>query len=501
MSAATKPVIGVVGAGTMGRGIAQVFVQAGHRVLFHDTAAPALEAACTFIGDMLTRAVAKDRMTQAEADAAIARLEPVDSLDGFVPCDVVIEAIVEALEPKQALFTKLADILRNDAILATNTSSLAATRIAAPVPGPERVIGLHFFNPVPLMKLVEVIPGLRTRPDLVAEMTTLIDGIGHTPVTATDSPGFLVNHAGRGLYTEGLRLLQEGVATPHQIDDVMREAAGFRMGPFELLDLTGLDVSFPVMQSIYEQFWQEPRFRPSPTPPLRVAAGLLGRKTGEGFYRYDAGKIIRPAPVEVPDIALPPIYVAPGDGAAELTQTLLDAGVTPCDSPAPEVLLLVSPLGRDATSMALDLDLDPTRTVAIDPLFGLAGRRTVMTTPVTRPEMRDAAFAALARGGKGVTVIHDSPGFVAQRMVATITNIACEIAQARIATPEDIDRATMLGLGYRIGPLALGDQLGPARIMTILTALQEATGDPRYRPSLWLKRRAALGVSLLTPEG
>ena len=494
----SREAIGVVGTGTMGRGIAQVFAEAGHRVVLHDADPAALVAATAFIHGMIDRGAERGRHTAAGAAAAKARLEPVADLAAFAPCAMIVEAIVEALEPKQRLFTRLAAIAPQ-AILATNTSSLPVTAIAAGTPDPTRVAGLHFFNPVPLMKLVEVIPGLRTDPAIPNRLTALVESIGHVPVRAADTPGFLVNHAGRGLSTEGLRIVQEGVADFDAIDAVMREAAGFRMGPFELLDLTGLDVSFPVMRSIYEQFWHEPRFRPSPLPPLRVAAGLHGRKTGEGFYRYEGQTIVRPAEPPVPEVAIPRVQVA-GD-AGDLAAALGVEWISARDTAEPGALILVAPLGDDATTTAAALGLDPTRVVAVDTLFGLDGRRTAMTTPVTTPTMRDAAHALLARDGHKVTVIHDSPGFIAQRMVATIVNIASDIAQQRIAAPGDIDRAVTLGLGYPTGPLALGDRLGPGRILAVLEALQRITGDPRYRPSLWLRRRAMLGVSLLTPEG
>jgi 3-hydroxybutyryl-CoA dehydrogenase len=490
----TGETIGVVGAGTMGRGIAQLFSEAGHRVVFHDADPAALEAACGFIATMIDRGAAKGRHTARAAAAAKARLVPVAGLDAFAPCDVIVEAIVEALEPKQQLFTALAAIAPQ-AVLATNTSSLPVTAIAAGTPCPGRVAGLHFFNPVPLMRLVEVIPGLRTDAGVAERLEALVAGTGHVAVRAADTPGFLVNHAGRGLYTEGLRIVQEGIAEPHQVDAVMREAAGFRMGPFELLDLTGLDVSYPVMRSIYEQFWHEPRFRPSPLPPLRVAAGLLGRKSGEGFYRYDDGQIVRPPEPPVPAVALPRVQVA-GEGGA-LAEALGVEWLSPRDAPDPDALILVAPLGEDATATAVGLGLNARQVVAVDTLFGLDGRRTMMTTPVTTPAARDAAHVLLAQGGHGVTAIADSPGFIAQRMVATIVNIACEIAQQRIATPEAVDRAVTLGLGYPVGPLALGDRLGPGRVLAILDALHRSTGDPRYRASPWLRRRALLGAGLL----
>ena len=496
--------LGVVGAGTMGRGIVQLFAQAGYRVLLHDAVEGAAEQARGFIAGMFDRAAEKGRMTSAAAEAAKDRIALAGELRDLAGCGVVIEAIVEALEPKQQLFTDLAKLLPADAVLATNTSSLSVSEIAAAVPGPERVAGLHFFNPVPLMKVAEVIHGLRTDPKVVDLLCELVAASGHKAVVATDTPGFLVNHAGRGLYTEGLQILRDGIATPAVIDATLREAAGFRMGPFELLDLTGLDVSFPVMQQIYGQFWQEPRFRPAPFLAQRVAAGLVGRKRGEGWYRYRDGKIQRPEEDAVPVVDLPPIWISPDDGARSrlLTDAVAAAGVTPSsdETPTKDALCLVAPLGQDATETILRRGLDPARSLAVDTLVGLEGRRTVMATPATDPTYRVAAQALFARGGQAVSVIHDSPGFIVQRVLATVINIACEIAQQRIASPADIDTAVTLGLGYPKGPLAWGDALGPARIVEILHALEVATGDPRYRVSPWLRRRARLGLSLLTPE-
>jgi len=364
---------------------------------------------------------------------------------------------------------------------------------------------MHFFSPVPLMKIVEVIEGVRTEPGACARLVELARAFGHLPVRARDTPGFLVNHAGRAYGTEALRLLSEGVAEFHEIDDVLREAAGFRMGPFELLDLTGLDVSQPVMESIYRQFYEEPRFRPSPLLLQRRLGGLLGRKSGRGFYAYTDGirqPVASPVPPKAQDTR---VWVSRASGEARsriesLVAALggrLDAG----DRPAPDALCVLAPWGPDATAAALAEGLDARRCVAIDAWFGLASRRTVMTTPVTEPAIRAAAHGLFAADGVPVSVIHDCPGYIAPRVVAQVVNVACDIAQQRIATPDDIDRAVTLGLGYRKGPLAMGDEMGPARVLEMLLSLQSFYGDPRYRPSPWLARRARLGVSLSTPEG
>ena len=340
-----------------------------------------------------------------------------------------------------------------------------------------------------------------TAPAVTDALVGLGTRMGHFAAVTKDTPGFLVNHAGRGYGTESLRILGEGVADCADIDRILTGAAGFRMGPFELLDLIGIDISHAVMESLYGQFYQEPRFRPSVLPRQLVSANLLGRKTGRGFYTYADGKPILPAEEPLPEAAPLPLWISRRnpEGAERLARTLDGAERDTGERPGAGSACIVAPLGEDCTTAALAEGLDPARTVAVDTLFGLNGRRTLMTNPVTDLGVRDAVHAALGRGGP-VTVIRDSPGFVAQRVVAMIVSIGCDIAQQRIASPADIDRAVPLGLGYPHGPLAFGDTLGPRRILAVLEALHAATGDPRYRPSPWLKRRALLNVSLTTPE-
>jgi len=269
------------------------------------------------------------------------------------------------------------------------------------------------------------------------------------------------------------------------------------------MDTTGLDVSGVVMESIYEQFYQEPRFKPQAFIRNRMAAGLLGRKVDQGFYQYKENKKVpvseSRAPTELPET----VWVGPPENegtsilAAFLGQYVEVEGGT---KPSAKAICMVTPLGRDTTTTAVELGIEAERTVGVDTLFGLGGRRTIMTTSITDDTVRDLSHAVLAADGGSVTVIHDSPGFIAQRVISTIVNISADIAQMRIATPADINKAVKLGLAYPQGPLEFGDALGPARILTVLKAMYEFYGDPRYRPSPWLTRRAALGVSLMTPE-
>ncbi|MFA4970804.1 MAG: 3-hydroxyacyl-CoA dehydrogenase [Sulfuritalea sp.] len=500
--------IGIVGTGAMGRGIAQIAAQAGIRVLLFDALHGAAANARETVVGTLGKLAEKGKISAEALDAATAKLEVVPRLDELASAQVIIEAIVENLDVKKQLFQQLEDIIGADCILATNTSSLSVTSLAAACKRPERVGGFHFFNPVPLMKIVEVIDGLLTAPWVCEALLALGRRMGHTAVAARDTPGFIVNHAGRGFATEALRILGEGVTDFWEIDRIMREVAGFRMGPFELLDLTGLDVSQPVMESIYHQYYQEPRYRPSALAAQRLAGGLLGRKTGRGFYTYANG-----APAAMPVAIVPTakpasVWVSQTHPAwGETVRKIAAAAGIAVETdyePSEDALCIITPLGVDATTACVTKGLNPERTVAIDCLFGITAgkspRRTLMTTPLTTPAMRDAAHALFAADGTPVTVIRDSGGFVAQRIVACIVNIGCDIAQQRVAKPADIDRAVTLGLAYPKGPLAFGDALGARNVLTILEAMQDFYGDPRYRPSPWLKRRALLGVSLLTDE-
>ncbi|ORE97931.1 3-hydroxyacyl-CoA dehydrogenase [Aurantimonas sp. 22II-16-19i] len=504
--------LGIVGAGTMGRGIAQIAAEAGVDVILADVAPDAGRAGRDFVENMLKRKVEKGRMSVAEAEAATRRVRPLvlsdaDAYRGFASCDLVIEAVVERMEVKHGVLKALEAAVGPDCILATNTSSLSVTGFAAAAERPERVAGYHFFNPVPLMRVVEVIAGARTAPGTVACLEALARRMGHRPARATDTPGFLVNHAGRAFTSEGLRIVGEGICGFADVDRVMVEAAGFNMGPFQLMDLVGMDVAQAVSESLYRQYYEEPRFRPSPLGAQRKAAGLLGRKSGEGFYVYRGGKAepVDEAQLPVADSSRRPVWVSGRDEAAseELRQILASAGaeVEASAAPSADALCFVAPWGMDASMAALEEGLDPCRTVAVDMLFAGRGRRTLMTGVVSDRACRDQAHALLAADGTGVSVIHDSPGFVAQRIVASIVNLGCEMAQQRVAAPEDIDAAVTLGLGYPKGPLAFGDAIGPKRILAILAAMHDFYGDPRYRPSPWLVRRARLGVPLTTPEG
>ena len=497
--------LGVIGTGAMGRGIAQVAAAGGINVLMTDARPGAAQEAREFVSKMLARAAEKGTLSREEADAAVSRIRIADSLAGFKDCHVVVEAIVENLDAKRQLLAELENIVAPDAILATNTSSLSVTTIAAQMKTPQRFAGLHFFNPVPLMKLVEVIDGLRTE-DWVSEALMAIGKrMTREPVRLTDAPGFLVNQVGRGFTLEASHLVYEGVATFADVDRVMRDVGGFRMGPFELMELTGLDVTQPASELVYNQFFQEPRYRPNLIMRSRYEAGMLGRKSKRGFYEYDPEmKAIVPPEAAAPADRPASVWVsrANEEGHEALTSLLQKLGTRLESGPAPSpgALILVTPVGDDATTCAVEQGLDAKRTVAVDTLFPMVKRRTIMGTPITEDAHRRAAHGLLASDGVPVTVCRDSPGFIAQRIVAMIVNIGCSIAQSRTATPADIDKAVTLGLNYPHGPFKFGDVLGAQRVHKVLTSMYRIYSDPRYRPNIWLSRRARLGVSLLTPE-
>ena len=502
----TYQTVGMVGTGAMGRGIAQIATQAGSIVKLFDVQAGAAEKAREAICSQWDKLVEKGRIDSGAANAHKARLRVAGALAELADCDLVIEAIAERLDIKKTLFAELEAIVPARTVLASNTSSLSITAIAAALKHPERLAGYHFFNPVPLMKVVEVIAGLKTGADACHGLSQYARQMGHTPVLAQDTPGFVVNHAGRGYGTEALRIVSEGIADFATIDRILRDQAGFKLGPFELMDLTGLDVSHPVMESIYHQYYEEDRYRPSVITAQRLAGGVLGRKTGEGFYRYEGGVAQVPAEAPTPVVAeMPPVWVSHRAARrSELLQLLKDLGAQIETGPSPslQALTLVAPLGFDITTVAVVERLDPARTLGIDMLMDDAStrRRVLATNPATRIDMRDAAHALFARDGKAVSVIRDSGGFVTQRVIATLVNIASDICQQGICSPNDLETAVTLGLGYPMGPLAMGNLYGPTNVLEVLFNMQTVYGDQRYRPSPWLRRRGAIGLSLLQEE-
>ena len=492
--------IGVVGAGAMGRGIAQVSAAGGMSVYIFDAADGAAAAARDFIASMIERSVEKGRMDKAEGASAVSRLNVAENMEGLSDCDVVVEAIVENLDIKQKVFRQLEEIVRPDTIIASNTSSIRISSIASACTHRERIAGLHFFNPVPLMKLVEVINGTDTSEEVTSALEVIGKRMGRVPVVVKDAPGFLVNLGGRSYTTEALRIVSEGVATPFQVDAIMREACGFRMGPFELIDLTGIDVNFPVSQIIYNGYFQDKRLSTYPLHESMMEAGRLGRKTKAGFYKYEEdGTILRPE-VDEKITAEPARRVVLAERSTALETLLRDLGVTILAEDDGKAPILADPIGEDCTALAVRLGIDAKRLVAIDTHTGVFSRATIMAAPGVNEDIVQSVMAMLKAVSGGVTRIKDNPGFVAQRIRAMIANLGCEMAQIGVATPEDIDKGMKLGLNYPLGSVELAEHLGTRNCLKILETIQKITGEERSRPSQWLRRRALLDLPIHTPD-
>ncbi|MER6085450.1 3-hydroxyacyl-CoA dehydrogenase [Streptomyces sp. NPDC001833] len=502
--------IRIAGAGVMGRGIAQWAVTAGHTVELCDARSEAVTEAVRFVGSMLDRATQKGQMTAEAASSSMERLIPlVDPAAPGEEVELVIEAVREDLATKAELFRQLEEALPARTVFATNTSSLPVTQIAAGLSDPSRLAGLHFFNPVPLMKIVEVVSGVLTRPDIPPALAELVRETGHSAVVVADTPGFLINHAGRALVTEAFALLEETVSDTAGIDRIARDVLGLRMGPFELMDLTGLDVTAAVIDSIWSGFRYSDRLRPSFLTPNRVAAGLHGRKTGRGFYDHGPDVPAPAALAEQPvhgDAARPVLVHGEGSNADALRQALNDSGAVleTGSEPSPGAVVLVPTWGTTVASAVAANGLPPKRVLGVDPLSLPTRRRVLAITPASDPAVvRDAqAVLALAEGAaepRRVSVVRDTAGSVAQRLLASIVGVAASIAERSIAAPDAIDMAVTAGLGYPVGPLEWGDRVGTQRLLSLQERLYRGTGDPRYRPTRWVTERAQLGLPLTEP--
>lgn len=447
--------IGVIGSGAMGRGIAQLFASAGVEVLLHDSRSEAIKQALSQNRELLERAAAKGKISVDALAGTLECMRAAHTLQELAGCDLLIEAIVENLDAKQNLFRALEQLVSREAVLASNTSSLSITQIASACEHPQRVAGFHFFNPVTLMKVVEVVRGERTDPQVIERLSALAQHAAHFAALTPDSPGFLVNHAGRAYGPEALRILAEGIATPAQIDRILRDCLGFRMGPFELFDLVGLDISHAVMESIHDQFYQDPRYTPSSLVPTRLAAGLLGRKTGQGFYRYQDGREVEESQIKPSRVDISrPFWLDCRDKAMrEKIATVLaiaGAALEQGEQPSSNAICLVTPLGEDASSAISRKQLPVLRSLALETFAGFDMRRVLMRHPGLDVNVLAQARQALGADGVPVEVINDSPGFIAQRVLASIVNLGCEIAQRRIVDPATLDRSTSgIGLSLR----------------------------------------------------
>ena len=512
--------VGVVGAGTMGTGIAEVASRAGHPVRLLDAAPGAGAAAIEGLAGRLARDVEKGRLDQAEADGVARRVAVVDDVAALAGCSVVIEAVAERLDVKQQLFSALEDVLDPSVLLATNTSSLSVTAVAAPLRHPERVVGLHFFNPAPRMRLVEVVRGEDTAPDVVEAATDLARAWGKTPVQCTSTPGFIVNRVARPFYGEAQRMVEEGVADPATIDLVLRECGGFPMGPFELTDLVGQDVNLAVSRSVWEQTFGDPRYAPTVFQQRLVDAGRLGRKTGRGVFDYRDGAAGARPPVASESKRPAPhrVHRASGDGWGFM-EPLVDraraGGIEILDLDDADDSVIVGAIHLPGEGMLLPTGArsinyvggfspvaesgDVTGVIALDWVRDAATCTRVALAPSLgcSAQALDAAIGFCQAAGMDVTVVGDGAGMIVARTVAMIVNEAAELLARREANAHDIDRAMTLGTGYPVGPLTWGDHIGPDTVHDLISDLQVDNDSGRYRPSRLLADAHSGSRSLL----
>lgn len=483
----------VIGAGIMGAGIAQVAAQAGHPVLLHDAREGAAIEAKAKLAKSLEALVAKGKLTAEAVAQTLARITPVTAIEEAAPVRLVVEAIVEKLDVKRALFRQLEGIVAADCVLATNTSSISVTAIANGLAHPERLVGMHFFNPVPLMKLVEVVSGLQTAPAVAEAIFELSKVWGKTPVHAKSTPGFIVNRIARPYYAETLALLLEQAATPAVLDACLR-AAGFRMGPCELMDLIGHDTNFSVTQSVYEANFYDKRFVPSLVQREMVDGGLLGRKSGQGFYDYRVGAA-KPAIAPFEPVGLPwpndtvqvmgrgpvaeRLVAALGAGGREFTR---DAGADwiGLDLQWAQLRLtdgrLASHFGPEVVVFDLPLGVEPGAPLA----WAAASRASATWLAEAEQWLRALGFNPQR--------VADVPGLVVARTVGMLINEAADAVLQGVCSTAGADAAMKLGVNYPAGPFEWLSRWSAAEVIALLDALDAHYRGERYRVSPWLRR-------------
>lgn len=483
--------VAVVGTGTMGQGIAQVALTAGHPVRLYDTVAGRAGEAAAAIGARLDRLVEKGRLTAAERDAARARLTPVDSLAGLADCALVVEAVLERLDVKQELMRALEDVVGEDCLLATNTSSLSVTAIAGALRNPGRLVGLHFFNPAPLLPLVEVVSGFATDVSSATRAYETARAWGKTPVACADTPGFIVNRIARPFYAEAFAVHEAQGADPATIDAVLRESGGFRMGAFELTDLIGQDVNESVTHSVWQSFFQDVRFAPSLSQRRLVESGRLGRKTGQGWFDHrDGAERAEPHTAEK---RRPPAYVvAEGDlgPASELLAMIREAGIQVREEDEDGGTRLVLPSGGQLALADGQTSVEFGDVVYFDLAldYRKATRIAVSASQDTPQQTLSEAIGLFQALGKDVSVIGDVPGMIVARTVARIVDLAHDAVAKGVATEEDVDTAMRLGVNYPLGPFEWSRRLGRVWAHDLLEELHLREPSGRYAPSLALYR-------------
>jgi 3-hydroxybutyryl-CoA dehydrogenase len=491
--------VAIVGSGMMGAGIAQLAAIAGHRVVLYDIRPEALTKAVDTLKKGIQKLVEESLVSADEGLKAVTLVTPVQSLANLKDSDMVIEAVAEDLQIKRALFGELESVVSRECILASNTSSLSITAIASELKYPERVVGMHFFNPVQAMQLVEVVRGLATSDDCAQTVYAMARLWGKTPVYTKSTPGFIVNRVARPYYAEGLRLLNERAGTVTSIDAVMREAGGFRMGPFELMDLIGNDTNLAVTKSMFQSYFCDPRFTPSVIQQELVDAGYLGRKSGRGFYLYGADAP-RSEAVTEPVARCPSNVLFMGDdlfisAAKERCSQAIAARSFEAKETAIKAggATLVLTDGRTASRRAMDTGL--ANTVVVDLALDFLTSRTVA---VARAAMcSDEAFCdavgLLQAASYKVIRLRDLPGLAVMRTVAMLVNEAADLVNQGVCSVVDVDAAMEKGVNYPRGPLAWADLVGIRKIHVVLRNISDFYGEDRYRISPLLNELALCG--------
>ncbi len=488
----------------MGAGIAQVAAVAGHRVQLLDNRPGAAADAIRSIQAQIAKMADKGKLTPERAAQASANLVAAQQLSDLGGASLVIEAIVENLQAKQGLYAELEGIVGDDCIFGTNTSSISVTAIGAVLKRPQRLAGLHFFNPAPVMALVEIVSGLATDPAVAATLFATATAWGKNAVHAKSTPGFIVNRVARPYYGEALRLLTEGAADCATLDAVMREAGGFRMGPFELMDMIGHDVNYAVTCSVWNAFYNDPRFLPSLVQKELLDAGFLGKKSGRGFFDYREGAS-KPTPQTEATRAAPNSITLCGDSAAAqaLAERLTKAGIPFDTTPSADgrmaqvngAVLFVTD-GRTATQRAADTGLVNVVLVDLALDYRSATRLALASAAQCAEVAVGAAIALLQAAGLQVSRMADVPGLAVMRTVAMLANEAADAVYQGVCSPEAADAAMRLGVNYPKGPLAWADAVGLPTIRTVLANLGSSYGEDRYRISPLIQRHVFAGQSL-----
>ncbi|PTB99816.1 3-hydroxyacyl-CoA dehydrogenase PaaC [Marinobacter sp. Z-F4-2] len=495
--------IGVVGAGTMGAGIAQVAASAGHRVLLFDAAEGAAKKGINNIQSGLEGLVAREKITQDRLTEIVGRISAVSDLKALAPANIVVEAIVEDLEVKQKLFRDLEEICGPGVVLATNTSSISVTAIGAALRRPERLVGMHFFNPAPILKLVEVVSGIATDTEIANQISELAKCWGKHPVHARSTPGFIVNRVARPFYAEALRVLEEGAADVATIDAVMRDCGGFRMGPFELMDLIGLDVNYAVTTSVFDAYYQDPRFLPSIVQKEYVDGGLLGRKSGQGFYDYREGAV-KALPTCLSTQSSPLSVTVKGDlGPLEGLVDLLSANGIKVQRTEGDSVIQVGDAtlaltdGRSSTQRACEGHYQNLVLVDLCIDFSAPQRLLIAPSDNCSEQALSEAVGLLKTICRDVSQIEDIPGMVMMRTICMLVNEAADAVYLGVCNENDCDTAMRSGVNYPLGPLEWADKLGCLSIVHVLDNLASFYGIDRYRVSPLLRKKALLSQSFL----